>query len=115
MRALALRDVGGAPILDAIAAPKHPRDEVKRCSVCGETKHFSEFHRSERQRDGRERCCAACRSQRRGISRGLWGTSDARAFAEEQEAAEKQRVEDEQRDQETAAILRAQREKIAGR
>jgi hypothetical protein len=45
----------------------------------------------------------------------LWGATDARAFAEEQEAAERQREEDEQRDQETAAILRAQREKIAGR
>jgi hypothetical protein len=83
--------------------------------MCGKVKNRTEFHRSERQPDGRERLCASCRRQRRGSSGGLWGANDARALAEEQEAAAKERAEDEQRDQETVAILRAQREEIAGR
>ena len=89
--------------------------ESKRCEACGKTKKRIDFHRSEQRPDGRDRFCASCRGQRRGTTRGLWGATDTRALAEEREAAEKQRAEDEQRDQETAAILRAQREEIAGR
>ncbi len=87
--------------------------EVKRCSVCGKTKNCTDFQRSARQPDGRERFCAACHGQRRGLIRGFSG-ADARALAEEREAVEKQREEDERLDQETAALLRAQREEIAG-
>jgi len=34
---------------------------AKKCTKCGETKPVSEFHRSQRLRDGRDIYCKACR------------------------------------------------------
>jgi hypothetical protein len=94
-------------------------DKVKRCSACGEIKALVDFHRSERCHDGRDRYCAACRRQRQRYYRrptgGFWTAGEAPAVAADREALARQRKEDERRDQEIAALLRSQREEIAGR
>ena len=95
--------------------------KAKRCSACGKIKALIDFHRSERCHDGRDRYCAPCRRERRrkrhsrGPVGGFWTMRDADAAAQDREKFAKQRVEDTRRDEETAALLRAQREEIVGR
>jgi len=101
-------------VLDLTSMP-----EAKRCPACGETKPLADFHRSERCHDGRDTWCASCRHERRrrshGPAGGCWTRSDADAAAQDRVRFAKQREEDSRRDEETVALLRAQREEIAGR
>jgi hypothetical protein len=100
----------------------------KVCSKCRLSKDLDDdFHRSSARPDGRDVYCKKCRNaiNRRNrpkrLSRGArirgepWGCDAAAQLADDAAAMAKQRAEDERRDLEVAAILRAQRMTIAGR